>query len=189
MRTQPGPSPFCDIDNVSGFFFERKTLTNTSRKGWFQWFRRKCLSSTDAPTNGSTSQWKEKDVQNLSCIFRRWRKKFRILPQISNLDKNKKHCLVKIFVPVLRKNKTSGRLEKAQKLPKNFVEEIKIQGVFPVKLKNASVPVEPVYSMNTYLGISLSQRGVSEVNERAPKRSKRAKRSATKWVSGASERT
>ena len=68
---------------------------------------------------------------------------------------------MKIFVPVLRKNKTSGRLEKAQKLPKNFVEEIKIQGVFLVKLKNASVPVEPVYSMNTYLGISLSQRGVS----------------------------
>ena len=37
--------------------------------------------------------------------------------------------------------------------------------MFLVKMKNAFVPIEQIYSVNTYLGISLSHKGVSEVSE------------------------
>ena len=45
--------------------------------------------------------------------------------------------------------------------------------MFLVKMKNAFVPIERVYMVNTYLGISLSHEGVSEVSERARERSER----------------
>ena len=37
------------------------------------------------------------------------------------------------------------------------------EGVFQVTTKNAVVPIELIYSVNTYLGISLSHEGVREV--------------------------
>ena len=60
----------------------------------------------------------------------------------------------------------------------NFVRDVihTAQGVFLVTTKNAFVPVERVYSVNTYLRNSLSHEGVSEVSERARERSERAKR-------------
>ena len=39
---------------------------------------------------------------------------------------------------------------------------VKSEGVFLVKMKNVFVPIEHVYSMNTYLCIQLSHEGVSE---------------------------
>ena len=66
-----------------------------------------------------------------------------------------------------------------------FFNVFLIQGVFLVMTKNAFVPDECVYSVNTY---SLSPQGVSKVSERAPEQSKQAKRAYRSQCCGASER-
>ena len=48
-------------------------------------------------------------------------------------------------------------------------------GVFLLTTKNVFVPVKRVYSVNTYLRISLFHKGVSEVSERAHEWSEGAK--------------
>ena len=47
----------------------------------------------------------------------------------------------------------------------------KTKGVFLLTTINAIAPVKRVFSVNTYLRISLSHEGVSEVSERAGERS------------------
>ena len=50
------------------------------------------------------------------------------------------------------------------------------EGRFLLTTQNAVVPIERIYSVNTYLLISLSHEGVSEVSERAHEWSKQVKR-------------
>ena len=50
-----------------------------------------------------------------------------------------------------------------------------IKGVFLVQMKNAFAPIERIYSVKTYLCISLFHEGVSEVSEWARERSEQAK--------------
>ena len=49
------------------------------------------------------------------------------------------------------------------------------KGVFLAKMKNALVPIERVYSVNTYSWISLSHEEVSQMRDRARQQSKQAK--------------
>ena len=63
------------------------------------------------------------------------------------------------------------------------------KGVFLVTTKNMFVPIERVYSVNTYSWISLSHKGLSEVNEQAHERSKWAKQALRCGASERSERS
>ena len=47
------------------------------------------------------------------------------------------------------------------------VMKMSCKGVFLVMTKNAFLPVKRVYSVNTYLRITLSHEGVSEASEQA----------------------
>ena len=49
------------------------------------------------------------------------------------------------------------------------------QGMFLLLTKNVFVPVKRVFSVNTYLWIQLSHKGVGEVSEQAREQSEQAK--------------